>query len=47
VNMYEFIKNQWLLGRYAAENLARCVAKGYLTQAQADTIGALARGAAA
>jgi len=36
--MYEFIKNQWILGKYTETNIANCVTKGYITQAQADTI---------
>ena len=39
--MYEFIKNQWILGNYDAARMARCVAKGFITQVQADEIMAL------
>lgn len=36
--MYEFIKNQWILGKYTATNIEKCIAKGYITQNQANTI---------
>ncbi|MDR3595083.1 XkdX family protein [Clostridium sp.] len=39
--MYEFIKNQWILGKYTAANIANCVTKGYITQDQANTITAI------
>jgi len=38
--MYEFIKNQWIMGKYTAENIAKCVTKRFITQAQADEITA-------
>ena len=41
--MYEFIKNQWILGKYTEANIAKCVTKGYITQAQADEIMALSQ----
>jgi hypothetical protein len=39
--MYNFIRNQWVLGKYDATNIANCVTKGFITQAQADEIMAL------
>ncbi len=36
--MYDFIKNQWVLGRYTTTNIANCVTKGYITQDQANLI---------
>ena len=36
--MYNFIKNQWILGAYDETNIANCVTKKYITQAQADVI---------
>ncbi len=39
--MYEFIRNQWILGKYTATNIVNCETKGYITQAQADEILAL------
>jgi hypothetical protein len=36
--MYEFIKNQWILGKYTATNIANCVTKGYITQDQANAV---------
>lgn len=36
--MYDFIKNQWILGKYTTTNVANCVSKKYITQQQADTI---------
>lgn len=39
--MYGFIKSQWVMGNYDAARISRCVAKGFITQAQADEIMAL------
>ena len=39
--MYEFIKNQWIMGNYDSARIAKCVTKGYITQAQADEIMAM------
>ena len=39
--MYEFIRNQWILGNYDAARIAKCVTKGFITQAQADEIMAI------
>ncbi len=36
--MYDFIKNQWILGKYTTVNIEKCVTKGYITQDQANTI---------
>ena len=36
--MYDFIKNQWIMRKYTTTNIANCVTKGYITQAQADVI---------
>jgi len=33
-----FIKNQWVMNKYNAENIANCVIKKFITQAQADEI---------
>ena len=41
--MYDFIKNQWVMKKFTAANIANCVTKGYITQAQADEIMALAQ----
>lgn len=41
--MYEFIKIQWMLGKYTSANIANCVEKGFITQAQADEIMAIAQ----
>ena len=43
--MYEFIKNQWVLGNYDTARVARCVAKGYITQDEADEIMVLTQAA--
>ena len=42
-NFYDFIKGQWELRVFDAERLARCVEKGFITQAQADEIMACGR----
>lgn len=36
--MYNFILNQWILGRYTQIQVQNCVTKGYIDQTQADTI---------
>ncbi|BDG48760.1 XkdX family protein [Parageobacillus sp. KH3-4] len=36
--MYQFILNQWILGKYTETQVQNAVAKGYITQEQADTI---------
>lgn len=36
--MYNFIKNQWVMGKYTATQVQNCVTKGYITQEQADEI---------
>jgi len=36
--MYDFILNQWIMRKYTETNIANCVAKGYITQGQADVI---------
>ena len=41
--MYEFIKNQWILGNYDSVRIAKCVTKGYITQTQADEIMAMSK----
>lgn len=41
--MYEFIKNQWIMRKYDTENVANCVAKGFITQTQADEIEQLSQ----
>ncbi|HPR77000.1 MAG TPA: XkdX family protein [Candidatus Limiplasma sp.] len=38
--MYEFVKIQFALGKISAEQLAKLVTRGWITQAQADTITA-------
>lgn len=39
--MYDFIKNQWILGKYTATNIVKCVTKGYITQDKANEIMAM------
>lgn len=39
--MYEFLRAQWLLGKLTEAQLAAAVARGRITQAQADEIAAL------
>lgn len=41
--MYDFIKIQWILHKYNAETLAKCVVKGLISQAQADEIMVMAQ----
>ena len=36
--MYEFIKIQWILGKYSETNMANCVTKKFITQKEADEI---------
>ena len=36
--MYDYIKNQWIMGKFTSVNIQKCVAKGYITQDQADGI---------
>lgn len=36
--MYNFILNQWILGKYIDVQVINCVTKKYITQAQADVI---------
>ncbi|RFU70343.1 XkdX family protein [Peribacillus saganii] len=36
--MYNFIRNQWIMGKYTPEQVQNAVTKGYITQEQADTI---------
>ncbi|WP_160684657.1 hypothetical protein [Clostridium sp. C2-6-12] len=33
-----FILNRWIMRKYDATNIANCVTKKYITQAQADEI---------
>lgn len=39
--MYEYIKNMWVMGKFNATNVANCITKNFITQAQADEIMAL------
>lgn len=39
--MYDFIKNMWIMRKYTTTQIATCVTKGYITQAQADEIMAM------
>ncbi|AGX43941.1 hypothetical protein [Clostridium saccharobutylicum] len=39
--MYDFIKIQWIMRKYSETNIANCVTKKYITQAQADVILAM------
>lgn len=41
--MYDFILNQWILGKYTATNIANCVNQGYVTQDQANIILTIAQ----
>jgi hypothetical protein len=36
--MYNFILNQWIMGKYTTTQIQNCVTKGYITQDQANTI---------
>jgi hypothetical protein len=36
--MYEFIKNQWILGKFTVTQVSNCVVKGYITEEQAKVI---------
>lgn len=36
--MYNFVLNQWILGRFTQTQVQNCVTKGYIIQEQADTI---------
>ncbi|WP_170816424.1 hypothetical protein [Clostridium beijerinckii] len=36
--MYDFIKNMWIMRKYAEINISNCVDKAYITQEQANTI---------
>ena len=36
--MYQFILNLWIMGRLTAEQVQAFVARGYITQAEADMI---------
>lgn len=39
--MYNFIKDQWIMGKYTVEQVQSCVTKGYITQDQANEILAM------
>ena len=39
--MYMFIKNMWVMRKFTETNIANCVTKNYITQAQADEIMAM------
>lgn len=36
--MYDFIRNMWIMRKYAEINICNCVDKAYITQEQANTI---------
>lgn len=36
--MYDFILNQWIMRKYTALQVTKCVTKGYITQEEADVI---------
>lgn len=35
---YDFLMNQWRMGKLTEAQIASAVTKGYITQAEADTI---------
>lgn len=36
--LYNFIRNQWVMRRYTAEQVQTAVTKGYISQTEADEI---------
>lgn len=36
--MFDFIKNQWIMGKYDTAKVELCVTKGFITQEQANVI---------
>lgn len=39
--MFNFIKNQWVMGKYTVEQVNNCMVKGFITQTQVDEILAI------
>lgn len=39
--MYEFIKNQWIMGKYTKDQVQFCITKSYITETQGNTILAI------